>query len=147
MAANLQSVPPHTAPAFLNRELSFLEFNHRVLAQAADRNVPLLERLRFLCIVSSNLDEFSEIRVAGTKEQIKLGVPTRGADGRSPQEVFALVSAAAHRLVAQQYRLLNETLLSELAREKIRFLRRAEYTDAQRRWVRDYFYSEMLPVL
>lgn len=147
MAAHLQPVTPHTEPPLLNRELAALEFNHRVLAQAADRNVPLLERLRFLCIVSSNLDEFFEIRVAGIKEQIKLGVETAGPDGRTPQEVFKLVRRKAHRLVAQQYRLLNESILPDLAREQIRFLRRSEYTPAQREWVRDYFFREMLPVL
>src|SRR5690606_13936242 len=122
-------------------------FNHRVLAQAADPSVPALERLRFLCIVSSNLDEFFEIRVAGIKEQIKLGVPTTGPDGRTPQEAFKLISDKAHHLVAEQYRLLNESVLPALARENIRFLRRSEYTEAQREWVRDYFFREMLPLL
>src|SRR5690606_8494681 len=122
MAAHLQPVTPHTEPPLLNRELGALEFNHRVLAQAADPAVPLLDRLRFLCIVSSNLDEFFEIRVAGIKEQIKFGLPTAGPDGRTPQEVFKLISVKAHELVAQQYRLLNDTILPELAREKIRFL-------------------------
>ena len=83
-------VPP---PAqFLNRELGFLAFNRRVLAQAADEAVPLLERLRFLTIVSSNLDEFFEIRVAGLKEQIKLGLPEPGPDGAAPGDVFQAVS-------------------------------------------------------
>ena len=147
MAANPTPSTHHLEALFLNRELSALEFNRRVLAQAADSSVPLLERLRFLCIVSSNLDEFFEIRVAGIKEQIKLGLPTAGPDGKTPQEVFRLVSIAAHELVAQQYRLLNETILPELARRDIRFLRRSEYSEAQRRWVRDYFFREMLPVL
>src|SRR5205814_334893 len=87
---------------FLNRELEILEFNRRVLAQAADEAVPLLERLRFITIVSSNLDEFFEIRVAGLKEQIKLGLPEPGPDGRGPAEVFAAVSSGAHSLVADQ---------------------------------------------
>ncbi|MDA8108717.1 MAG: RNA degradosome polyphosphate kinase, partial [Betaproteobacteria bacterium] len=97
-----------TLPAahFLNRELGILAFNRRVLSQAADDAVPLLERLRFLTIVSSNLDEFFEIRVAGLKEQIKLGVPEPGPDGRSPGEVLAAVASEAHALVAEQYKLL-----------------------------------------
>src|SRR3954452_10214608 len=95
---------------FLNRELEILEFNRRVLAQAADDAIPLLERLRFLCIVSSNLDEFFEIRVAGLKEQVKAGIKESGADGRSPAEVFELVAAQAHALVGEQYRLLNNVL-------------------------------------
>lgn len=89
---------------FLNRELGLLEFNRRVLALAADDTVPLLERLRFLTIVSSNLDEFFEIRVAGLKEQIKAGIRESGPDGRGPAEVFELVSAQAHALVGEQYR-------------------------------------------
>ena len=132
---------------FLNRELGLLEFNRRVLAQAADESVPLLERLRFLTIVSSNLDEFFEIRVAGLKEQIKQGVKTSGPDGRSPAEVFALVTAQARNLIAEQYRLLNEVLLPALAREGIVFPKREAWSEAQRAWVRDYFFRELLPVL
>src|SRR3989304_1002563 len=92
---------------FLNRELGLLEFNRRVLAQAADESVRLLERLRFLTIVSSNLDEFFEIRVAGLKEQIKIGIKGTGPDGRSPAEVYELVSAQARALIGGQYRLLE----------------------------------------
>ena len=138
---NLQ--PSH----FLNRELGLLEFNRRVLAQAADDSVPLLERLRFLTIVSSNLDEFFEIRVAGLKEQIKIGIKTTGADGRSPAEVYELVSAQAHALVGEQYRLLNSVLLPALAKQGVIFPRREDWTEPQRTWIRDYFMRELLPVL
>src|SRR4051812_14376235 len=99
----------HPPAQFLNRELEILEFNRRVLAQAADESVPLLERLRFITIVSSNLDEFFEIRVAGLKEQIKLGLPEPGPDGRGPSEVFAAVNKEARAIVAEQYQLLNGT--------------------------------------
>ena len=132
---------------FLNRELGLLAFNRRVLSLAADDAVPLLERLRFLTIVSSNLDEYFEIRVAGLKEQIKLGVKESGPDGRSPGEVFALVCAQAHALVAEQYKLLNEVLLPALAREGIVFPKRESWTEAQRTWIRDYCFRELLPVL
>ena len=132
---------------FLNRELGILAFNRRVLAQAADDTTPLLERLRFLTIVSSNLDEFFEIRVAGLKEQIKLGIPEPGPDGRGPAEVFAEVAREAHALVAEQYRLLNEVLLPRLAERGVRFPRRSDWTTAQRQWVRDFFFREVLPVL
>lgn len=132
---------------FLNRELGILEFNRRVLAQAADEAVPLLERLRFLCIVSSNLDEFVEIRVAGLKEQINLGVHETGPDGRGPAEVYALVVAEVRLLVDAQYRLLNDVLLPQLAAQGIRFARRADWTPVQRQWIRDYFFRELLPVL
>jgi polyphosphate kinase len=132
---------------FLNRELGLLEFNRRVLAQAADEGVPLLERLRFLTIVSSNLDEFFEIRVAGLKEQIKAGIKISGPDGRSPAEVFELVAGQAHALVAEQYRLLNQVLLPALERHGIVFPKREVWTEPQRTWIRDYFMRELLPVL
>jgi polyphosphate kinase len=138
-------IPPPTQ--FLNRELGILAFNRRVLAQAADESVPLLERLRFVTIVSSNLDEFFEIRIAGLKEQIKLGLPEPGPDGAGPAEVFEAVSREAHALVAEQYHLLNEVVLPALSREGIVFPKREEWSAAQRQWIRDYFFRELLPVL
>jgi polyphosphate kinase len=132
---------------FLNRELGILAFNRRVLAQAADQTVPLLERLRFITIVSSNLDEFFEIRVAGLKEQIKLGLPEPGPDGRAPTDVFDAVSREAHALVAEQYQLLNQTVLPALAAQGIVFPKREEWNTAQRSWIRDFFFRELLPVL
>jgi len=132
---------------FLNRELSQLEFNRRVLAQAEDVNAPLLERLRFLCIVSSNLDEFFEIRVASLKAQIDLGVEVSGADGASPAAVYREVATTAHDLVEQQYRLWNEELLPQLAREDIHFLRRRVWNDAQIQWIKSYFIREIMPVM
>ena len=132
---------------FLNRELSLLAFNRRVLAQAADTSVPLLERLRFICIVSSNLDEFFEIRVAGLKEQIKLGSHSAGADGLAPQEAFRRVGLEAHALIAEQYALLNDAILPALAGEGIVFIRRSLWTEAQNAWIRDYFLREVMPLL
>ncbi len=132
---------------FLNRELGLLAFNRRVLAQAADEAAPLLERLRFITIVSSNLDEFFEIRVARLKESIKLNLPEPTPDARAPADVFAAVSAEAHELVAQQYRLLNEVVLPALAAQGIVFPRREAWTAAQREWIRAYFFRELLPVL
>jgi polyphosphate kinase len=132
---------------FLNRELGQLAFNRRVLAQAADDAVPLLERLRFITIVSSNLDEFFEIRVAGLKETLKLSLAEPGADGRPVSEVFAAVSTEACALVAEQYKLLNEVVLPALAQQGIVFPRREEWSAAQRQWIRDYFFRELLPVL
>ena len=132
---------------FLNRELQALAFNRRVLAQAEDRRVPALERLRYLCIVSSNLDEFFEIRVAGLKEQVKLGSATGGSDGLGPEEVLDRVSAEAHTLVARQYALLNDVVLPALAAKGVHFLRRDEWTPLQREWVRGYFFREVMPLL
>jgi len=131
----------------MNRELGILAFNRRVLAQAADDSVPLLERLRFLTIVSSNLDEFFEIRVAGLKEQVRLGIVDAGRDDMTPKETLAVVTKAARELSASQYDLLNDVLLPELAKAGIRFLRRGTWTEAQRTWVHDYFVREALPVL
>jgi polyphosphate kinase len=136
-----------TPAQFLNRELGLLAFNRRVLAQAADESVPLLERLRFITIVSSNLDEFFEIRVAGLKETIKLGLAEAGPDGRSAADVFAEVSREAHALVAEQYQLLNQTVLPALEREGIFFPRREQWDAGQKQWIRDYFFRELLPVL
>src|SRR3954465_15251118 len=140
-------LPHHTPEHFLNRELQALEFNRRVLAQAEDASVPVLERLRFLCIVSSNLDEFFEIRLSGVKEQIKLGAAAAGADGLTPLKVFRQVAARAQGIVERQYRLLNEEILPALAKENIRFLRRTEWTPGQQEWIRDYFFREMMPLL
>jgi polyphosphate kinase len=145
--AEAKRVSRHSPEHFLNRELQALEFNRRVLAQAEDKSVPLLERLRFLCIVSSNLDEFFEIRLSGVKEQIKLGAAAAGPDGMTPLEVFRQVSARAQGIVEKQYRLFNEELLPALAKEGIRFLRRSEWTPGQQEWMRDYFFREMMPLL
>lgn len=132
---------------FINRELSLLAFNRRVLAQAADETVPMLERLKFLCIVSSNLDEFFEVRVAGIKEQLKLGSTATGPDGLLPADLMRRLSALTQELVAEQYNLLNDEILPELRAEGIMFLRRAEWTPEQRVWIRDYFLNEVMPVL
>jgi polyphosphate kinase len=104
-----------TRERFLNRELGILAFQRRVLAQAEDPSAPLLERLRFLCIVSSNLDEFFEIRVAGLKEQINVNPDLAARDGLSAREVYRRVSAVARELVARQYQLLNQEVFPALA--------------------------------
>ena len=139
-------MPPKQA-LFLNREIGILEFNRRVLAQAEDTDMPLLERLKFLCIVSSNLDEFFEIRVAELKEAIRINLSGAGPDGMSALEVLAAVNRIAHELVERQYRLLNEKILPELEKSGVRFLRRNDLNEAQRTWMRDYFVNEMMPVL
>ncbi len=132
---------------FLNRELGLLEFNRRVLAQAEDANVPLLERLKYLCIVSSNLDEFFEIRVAGLKEQIKLGGIAAGPDGLDAAQVMQRLFAPTHQLIARQYQLFNEELVPALAAQGIKFLRRTHWNEAQQAWVKDFFLREVMPVL
>jgi len=132
---------------FINRELGLLEFNVRVLAQAEDASVPLLERLKYLCIVSSNLDEFFEVRVAGLMEQIKLGGITTTADGISAIQTLKLVREQAHQLIKRQYALFNQDLTPALADQGIKFLRRTHWTEVQQAWVKDYFFREVMPVL
>ena len=132
---------------YINRELSLLEFNRRVFEQAKDENNPLLERLRFLCIASTNLDEFFEIRVAGLNQQVKYGSVQTGEDNLTPADVLKKISEVAHELVDEQYRILNETLIPELAKEKIRILRRTHWKPKLARWVKRYFNRELIPVL
>ena len=132
---------------FQNREMSLLAFNRRVLWQAKNPRTPLLERLRFLCIVSSNLDEFFEIREAGIKEQLKLGSVAITTDGKTAREVYRLVSDETHAIVKEQYALLNDEILPLLAAEGIRFVKRAEWNVAQREWISDFFFREVMPVI
>ena len=132
---------------YLNRELSVLEFNLRVLAQAKDERVPLLERLNYLCISCSNLDEFYEVRVASILQMQKLTPRNVSADGLTFQEQLEQISIKVHELVAEQYRVLNEILIPQLKDERIRFLRRNEWTVAQREWLANYFEQEVMPIL
>ncbi|MBM3985146.1 MAG: polyphosphate kinase 1 [Planctomycetes bacterium] len=132
---------------FINRELSMLEFDRRVLEQAREAGTPLLERLRFLGISSTNLDEFFEIRASGLRQQVAFGVSQPGPDGLTPQDVLAQIGAASHRIVEEQYRLLNETLLPELEAQGIRVLPPDRWSARQARWLRRYFTAEVMPVL
>ncbi len=132
---------------YINRELSLLEFNRRVFEQAKDEHNPLLERLRFLCIASTNLDEFFEIRVAGLHQQVKYGSVQTGEDNLTPVEILKKISEVAHELVAEQYKILNDVLIPELAREKIRILKRAQWRPKPARWIKRYFNRELVPIL
>ena len=132
---------------YINRELSFLEFNQRVLAQANDARLPLLERIRFLGISCSNLDEFFEIRVAGLKQRQELGSLTGGPDGMSVPDQLAAIHTGALTLVEQQYRLLHQLVFPALAREGIQFIHPRTLTERQREWLTDYFTTEVEPVL
>ena len=132
---------------YFNRELSHLQFNKRVLKQTLDTNHPLLNRLLFCCIFSSNMDEFFEIRVAGIQNQIKYGRETIGPDGLSPQQTLDAINTTAHELVQEQYETLNEILIPALAEENIHFLRRNEWSEAQQAWLADYFDREVLPII
>ena len=131
----------------LCREMSLLAFNRRVLAQAQDTRVPLLERLRFLCIVSSNLDEFFEVRMAYLKREQKMRPNQILDSGMTPAETIAATAEEAHKLVREQYALFNEELQPALSQEGIHFYRRRNWTAAQRAWIEDYFARELWPIL
>jgi len=132
---------------FLNRELGVLAFNRRVQEKAENPETPLLERLRYLCITTSNLDEFFEVRVGSLKNQVAEHKSHRDPDGTTPVETLQRIAREAHELVERQYRLFNESLIPALAAEDIVFLRRSLWNDAQRAWVAEFFEREVAPVL
>jgi polyphosphate kinase len=138
---------PFPPDAFVNRELSWLEFNRRVLEEAQDPTVPLLERVKFLAIFSSNLDEFFMVRVAELKRRIRAGDTTTGPDGLSPTEALAAVADKVHRLVDAQHRCYLEELGPILASEGIRLVRPKEVTAEQERFLEDYFRRTLMPIL
>ena len=131
---------------YANRELGQLDFNFRVLAQARDPNVPLLERLRYLCISCTNLDEFFEIRGGSVRHAIDLNLPP-AADGLAPATVLARIHERAAELVEAQYRCFYEELRPALWEEGIRLLQREQWSAEQAAWLRDYFRDEIMPVL
>ncbi len=132
---------------FENRELSHLKFNLRVLSQAKNPSHPLLERLMFLLIFSSNLDEFFEIRVSGLKKQLDFGRQRPGPDGKYPEQVLKLLHEQVRAALDEQYRILNSDLLPSLAEEGIHFLQRHEWNEELIRWTHDYFHEDVLPVI
>lgn len=134
-------------PTILCRELSLLAFNRRVLAQARDEGVPLLERLRFLCIVSSNLDEFFEVRMAWLKKESRLNPHMLLDNGTTPAETMAAAAAEAKKLIQEQYELFNKELVPALRQEGIFFYPRRQWTEQQRAWIESYFDRELLPIL
>ena len=132
---------------YIHRELSQLQFNIRVLEQALDESTPLLERLKFLLIFSSNLDEFFEIRVAGLKKQITFAREQADADGLQPHQALARIADLVHEQVDRQYQILNDILLPELAQQEIRFIRRRKWTSEIKAWVKEYFETEIAPII
>src|SRR6266446_197604 len=132
---------------FINRELSWLEFNRRVLEEAQDPTQPLIERVKFLSIFSSNLDEFFEIRVAGIKQQIESETSHLGPDGLSPTDTFNSIQRIARELVAAQYSLWNEELLPQLAKNGIRIPNVTELKAKRAAWAHRYFQEEVFPML
>jgi polyphosphate kinase len=130
-----------------NRELSLLEFNERVLEEAQDSSNPILERLRFICIVASNLDEFFEVRVAGLKQQRQSNVSAPGPDAMSPGEQLAAISARVRKMVDDKYRIWSQELVPALEKNNIFFLRHDELTNAEKQYYAKYFEESVYPVL
>jgi polyphosphate kinase len=130
-----------------DRELSLLAFHSRVLEQAKDESTPLLERLRFVCISTTNLDEFFEVRVAGLMQQRALGLSEGHSGLLQASHILEEISHRAHQLVDEQYRVLNEILIPELAANKIRFVRRTQWNAKQAAWIKRYFKGRLLPVI
>ncbi|HEU0008678.1 MAG TPA: polyphosphate kinase 1, partial [Verrucomicrobiae bacterium] len=131
----------------LNRELSWLEFNQRVLDEALDAGNPLLERVKFFCITSSNLDEFFEVRVAGIKQRIESGVVERSADGLTASETFRAIHKRVRRMVDDQYQCWREQLRPALARHRIRFLALSDLGKSNLAWLESFYRTEVRPVL
>ncbi|WP_352310401.1 polyphosphate kinase 1 [Psychrobacter sp. W2-37-MNA-CIBAN-0211] len=137
----------YSPSSYINRDLSLLQFHLRVLAQSASPHHPLLERLFFLIIFSSNLDEFFEIRVAGIMQKLNIGDVSTSAHGMRPSEVLNEISVITHDAIAEQYRILNEDILPALAKEDIRYLKRDELNTEQSAWMKRYFTEQVSPVL
>ena len=132
---------------YINRELSLLEFNKRVLAQAEDPDVPLLERLRFLCISCTNLDEFFEIRVAALKQRMEIGALAQGPEKIPAQQVFDAICEQVADLIGQQYELLNQVMFPELTKAGVRFVQSEDWNEEQKDWLSQYFDEQIVPVL
>src|SRR5690348_12317425 len=148
------SIPAATAPAeaesaeFLNRELSWLEFNRRVLHEALDARTPLLERLKFLGIFSSNLDEFFQVRVAGLKQQSAAGIVERTADGMTPEDQLSAISSIVREQVRQHRQCLMQDVLPALAAEGVTLYQRVrDLSTAERAHADAYFQANVFPVL
>ncbi len=139
------TLPP--ADLYINRDLSMLEFNKRVLALAEDPDVPLLERLRFLCITCTNLDEFFEIRVAALKQSVEIGALAQGPEKLPARQVFDVLRPRIRTMVEQQYRLLNDVLFPDLADAGVRFVKSEDWSKDQRDWLKTYFRDQVVPVL
>jgi len=138
---------PPNEPLFLNRELSLLKFNERVLAMAESPSTPLLERLRYVCIVSSNLDEFFEIRISTLKVQQRQTPNLVGIDGLTAGDALEKVQSAVHRLVTRQYALLNDVIFPQMQKEGIVIHHASEWNDAQLEWAREVFMRDVMPLL
>ncbi len=141
------AAPHFGSDGLLNRELSWLDFNERVLSLADEPERPLLERTRFLAIFSANLDEFFQVRVAGLAEQVRLGIRTPSPDGLTPTEQLAAIRARVSVLCARQQRIFAQEIAPDLEKERIRFVEWSECDDDDRRWLSSFFQRQIFPVL
>ena len=147
MGGILKTMSNFTTEHFLSREMSWLEFNQRVFEEALNPGTPLLERVKFFCIVSSNLDEFFEVRFAGLKQQIESDIVERSLDGRTATETVRAVTKRVRRMVEDQYRLWRGELRPSLAKSGIRFLEIEELKEKDRAWLEQYYQQQVRPVL
>ena len=132
---------------FLNRELSTLHFIERVLMQAQDPEIPLLERLNYLMISSANLDEFFEIRVADIKKRSLAGNFSSGPDKTNSEDLLNIISTQVHQIIEEQYALLNIELLPAIAKHGVILVNKDNWTIKQKNWIKQYFYNDILPIL
>ena len=139
----MSRVPSH----FFNRELSWLEFNQRVMGEAMDKTNPILERLKFFCIVNSNLDEFFEVRIAGIKQQIESGATKRSLDGRTPLEIYKTTTSRIHQMVDDLFVCWHKKLEPELEKKGFRFHKISTISDQNKKWLDKYFIEKVQPVL
>jgi polyphosphate kinase len=144
---NQKMTQKNTLNLYLNPELSLLAFNERVLHMALDPQTPLLERLKFLCIFSSNLDEYFEIKVSGLKAKAQSNLSAEGIDGLTPNLALDQISIQTHKLIELQYQALNDSILPDLKEHGIDFLPRARWSPEQEIWLKQYFKREVLPIL
>ncbi|MGE5455112.1 MAG: RNA degradosome polyphosphate kinase [Methylocystaceae bacterium] len=135
------------ASNFINRELSALEFHGRVLEEAKDKGTPLMDRLRFLAIVASNLDEFFMVRVASLYDQVEAGITKRDSSGLSPQEQLQQISRQVHNLVAKQYSCLNRSLLPNLNKQGLKVIKRKQLNEEEQSYIASYYHNQVYPVL
>jgi len=143
----IKAVSSLIAPTLLNRELSLIKFNERVLAMAEHPDTPTLERLRYICIVSSNLDEFFEIRVSSLKEQQSQDPTLAGPDGLTADEAFDQVQQAVHQLVHRKYALLNDVVWPLLRSEGIVLHHASDWNEQQSKWAYGVFTRDVMPLL
>jgi polyphosphate kinase len=144
-----EKIAEYSPEHYINRDLSWLDFNARVLEEASDAANPCLERLKFLAIFSSNLDEFFEIRVAGLRQQLQAGMAPQdfGADGLGPAEQLAAIQGRTHDAVAEQYRMLTQEVLPGLAERGVERVRTGQLTEEQRSYIEQFFSAHVYPVL